>query len=124
MVGHTQACVGFGPSCQPLGSEIPTSCCGLVVLVNETAETVPASDYRGGHRANAHDGCLVDRAWRPKLKAPVGPLLVEVPHVLVKDAFKVTSTPDQHPVHALLPHGSYPVGYAKSDVASELPVRI
>src|SRR6266511_4242579 len=39
--GHAQACVGFGPSCQPLGSEIPTSCCGLVVLVNETAETAP-----------------------------------------------------------------------------------
>ena len=76
--------------------------------MNETTETVPASDYRGGHRANAHDGCLVDRAWRQKLQASVRPLVVVVPNVLVENALKVTSTPDQHPVQALLPHGSYP----------------
>jgi hypothetical protein len=76
--------------------------------MNETAETVPASDYRGGHRANAHDGCLVDRAWRQKFKASVRPLVVVVPNVLVENAPKVTSTPGQHPVQALLPHGSYP----------------
>jgi hypothetical protein len=60
--------------------------------MNETAETVPASDCRGGHRGNAHDGCLVDRAWRPKLKASVRPLVVVVPHVLVKHPRKVAST--------------------------------
>src|SRR5512132_1215071 len=76
--------------------------------MNETAETVPASDHRGGHRANAHDGCLVDRAWRQKLKASVRPLVVVVPNVLVQNAFKVASAPDQHPVRALLPHSPYP----------------
>jgi hypothetical protein len=39
----------------------------------------------------------------------VRPLVVVVPHVLVKNTFfKVTSTPDQHPVQALRPDGSYP----------------
>ena len=42
--------------------------------------------HRGGHRANAHDGCLVDRAWRQKLKASVRPLVVVVPNVLVQNA--------------------------------------
>jgi integrase len=67
--------------------------------MNKTAETVPASD----HRAKAHDGWLVDRAWRPKRKASVRPLVVVVPHVLVENSRKVTSTQDQHPVQALLP---------------------
>jgi hypothetical protein len=52
----------------------------------------PASDHRGGHRANAHDGCLVDRTWRPKLKASVRPLVVVVAHVLVENPLKMTPT--------------------------------
>ena len=108
VVGHTQACVGFGPSCQPLGSEIPTSCCGLVVLVNETAETAPASDRRCGGCGHARRGSLGDRARREKRKASLRPLVVVVPLVLVEDPRKLASTPDQHPVQALLPDRPHP----------------
>src|SRR5512133_3380066 len=76
--------------------------------MNETAETVPASDRRCGGCGHARSGSFVDRAWRPKIKASVRPLVVVVPNVLVQNPFKVASAPDQHPVQALLPHGSYP----------------
>src|SRR5512133_4197588 len=76
--------------------------------MNETAETVPASDHRCGGCGHARSGSFVDRAWRPKIKASVRPLVVVVPNVLVQNPFKVASTPDQHPVQAFLPHGSYP----------------
>jgi hypothetical protein len=35
-------------------------------------------------------------------------LVVIVPHVLVENSLKVTSTPDQHPVQALLPDCPHP----------------
>jgi C-terminal processing protease CtpA/Prc len=45
-----------------------------------------------------------------KRQASVRPLMVVVPHVLVENPFKVTSTPDQQPVRALLPDGTR-IGY-------------
>src|SRR6266568_9563773 len=92
---------------QPVRFRNPTSCCGLVVLVNETAETVPASDRLAAAVATrAADPPLIAR--RQKIKASVPSLVVVVPHVLVENTFKVTSTPDQYPVQALLPDGSHP----------------
>src|SRR6266496_2495629 len=76
--------------------------------MNETAETVPTSDRRCGHSDNTRTGSPIDHARWAKLKASVRPLVVVVAHVLVENTFKVTSTPDQHPVQALLPDGSYP----------------
>src|SRR6266542_1297061 len=69
----------------------------------------PASDRRCGHWDNAHWGSHIDRARREKLKASLRSLVVLVPLVLVENTFKVTPTPDQYPVQALLPYGSsYP----------------
>ena len=76
--------------------------------MNETAETVPASDRRCGSSGHARRGSFVDRAWRPKIKASVRSFVVVVPQVLVENTFKVASTPDQHPVQALLPNGPHP----------------
>ena len=76
--------------------------------MNETAETVPASDRRCGHSDSTRSGSPIHRARRPKIKTSVRPLVVVVPHVLAENTFQVMSTPDQHPVQALLPDGSYP----------------
>jgi hypothetical protein len=77
--------------------------------VNETAETIPASDRRCGHWDNAHWESHIDHARREKLKASLRSLVVVVPRILVENTFKVTPTPDQYPVQALLPYGSsYP----------------
>jgi len=78
----------------------------LVVLVNETAESVPAPNA-GGDRYRIRPSPNLDTSGRPKREASVRPLVVVVPHVLVENTFKVTSTPDQHPVQALLPHGPH-----------------
>ena len=75
--------------------------------MNKTAETVPALD-RGDDWDSARCRSPVDRARRHEIKASVRSLLVVVPHVLVENTFKVTSTPDQYPVQALLPDGSHP----------------
>jgi hypothetical protein len=39
--------------------------------MNETAETVPASDRRCGSYGHARRGSFLDRVWRPKIKASV-----------------------------------------------------
>ena len=74
-----------------LGSETLTSCRDLVVLVNETAESVPAPNA-GGDRYRIRPSPNLDTPGRPKREASVRPLVVVVLHVLVEDAFKVAST--------------------------------
>jgi hypothetical protein len=51
---------------------------------------------------------LLGRTRRQKIKAPVRPLVIVVPQVLVEDPLKVASAPDQQPVQALLPHRPHP----------------
>jgi hypothetical protein len=80
-----------------------TSCRGPVVLVNQAAKTLPASDA-GRSPANMRHGSAVDHRWRRELKASVWPLVVVVPHVLVEDPRKLASTQDQQPVQTLGPH--------------------
>ena len=92
---------------RPLGSENRTSCRDLVVLVNLAIEAIPAPN-KGGSRNRIGPSPDLDTRRRPKREASVRPLLVVVPHVLIEHTFKVASTPDQHPVQALLPHGSSP----------------
>src|SRR6266496_3164822 len=83
------------------------SCCGLVVLVNQAAETVSPPDG-GGDRDSTSVGLVVDNPWRAKRQASVRSLVVVVPHVLVEDTLQVASTSDQHPVQALLPDRPHP----------------
>src|SRR5262245_25848175 len=75
-----------------LGSETRTSCRDLVGLVNQAIEAIPAPNA-GGDRYRIRLSPDLDTPWRPKHKAPVRPLLVVVPHILIKDAFKRPSTP-------------------------------
>jgi hypothetical protein len=83
------------------------SCCGLVVLVNQAAETVSPPDG-GGDQDSTSVGLVVDNPWRAKRQASVRSLVVVVPHVLVEDSRKLASTSDQHPVQALLPDRPHP----------------
>lgn len=86
----------------PVGFKTRTSCRGLVVLVNQAAEAVPAADAVGG-RHSARVGPVVDHTRRAKRKTSVRPLVVVVPHLLAEDPRKVASTPEQQPVQAILP---------------------
>src|SRR6266536_6357122 len=96
------------PRCPaPLGSETQTSCRDLVVLVNQAIEAIPAPNA-GGSRNRIRPSPDLDTPGRTKCEASVRPLIVVVPHVLVENPFKVTPTPDQHPIQALLPDASYP----------------
>src|SRR5215213_592787 len=87
----------------PWGSETRTSCRDLVVLVNETAESVPAPNA-GGDCYRIRPSPNLDTSGRPKREASVRPLIVVVPQVLVEHPLKMTPTPDQHPIQTLLPH--------------------
>jgi hypothetical protein len=89
------------------GSETRTSCRDLVVLVNETAESVPAPDA-GGDCYRIRPSPNLDTSGRPKREASVRPLTVVVPQVLVEHPLKMTPTPDQHPIQTLLPHRRHP----------------
>src|SRR6266700_5912 len=88
-------------------SETRTSCHDQVILVDETAESVPAPNA-GSSRNRRMSTSDLDTPGRPKREASVRPLVVVVPHIFVEDTFEVASTPEQRPVQALLPHGSYP----------------
>src|SRR6266536_1454574 len=91
-----------------LGSESRTSCRDLVVLMNQAPETIPTPNAAGDRdNRRCRCGSDVDTARRPKRKASVRSLVVVVPQVLIEDPLKVTSAPNQHPVQALLPHGSH-----------------
>jgi hypothetical protein len=72
-------------------------------------ETIPTPNA-DGDRDNGRCWCgfAFGTARRTKLKASMRSLIVVVPHILVEDPLKMAPTPDQHPVQALLPHGSYP----------------
>src|SRR6266700_6657927 len=83
------------------------SCRGLVVLVNQAAETVSPPDG-GGDRDSTRVGLVVDNPRRAKRQASVRSLVVVVAQILVEDPLKVASTPDQHPVQALLPDCPHP----------------
>jgi hypothetical protein len=61
------------------------------VLVNETAESVPAPNA-GGDCYRIRPSPNLDTPGRPKREVSVRPLVVVVLHVLVEDAFKVAST--------------------------------
>lgn len=74
--------------------------------MNQAIEAIPAPN-EGGSRNRIGPSPDLDTRRRPKREASMRPLLVVVPHVLIEHTFKVASTPDQHPVQALLPHGSY-----------------
>src|SRR5215216_4251442 len=91
----------------PWGSETRTSCRDLVVLVNETAESVPAPNA-GGDCYRIRPSPNLDTSGRPKREASVRPLIVVVPQVLVEHPLKMTPTPDQHPIQTLLPHRPHP----------------
>jgi hypothetical protein len=78
------------------------SCRGLVVLVNQAAETVSPPDG-GGDRDSTRVGLVVDNPRRAQREASMRPLTVVVPQVLVEDPLKMASTPDQQPVQAFLP---------------------
>ena len=91
----------------PWGSETRTSCSDLVVLVNETAESVPAPNA-GGDCYRIRPSPNLDTSGRPKREASVRPLTVVVPQVLVEHPLKMTPTPDQHPIQTLLPHRPHP----------------
>jgi hypothetical protein len=69
-----------------------------------------ALPYQGRHyRDNGRRrGSGADSARRTKRKAPMRPLVVVVPHVLVERSLKMAPTPDQHPVQTLLPDRLYP----------------
>ena len=84
-----------------------TSCRDLVVLVNETAESVPAPNA-GGDCYRIRPSPNLDTSGRPKREASVRPLIVVVPQVLVEHPLKMTPTPDQHPIQTLLPHRPHP----------------
>src|SRR6266567_576568 len=75
--------------------------------VGETAETVPTPNA-GSSRNRRMSTSDLDTPGRPEREASVRPLVVVVPHIFVEDTFEVASTPEQRPVQALLPHGSYP----------------
>ena len=75
--------------------------------MDETAESVPAPNA-GSSRNRLMSTSDLDTPGRPEREASVWPLVFVVPHIFLEDNFKVASTPDQHPVQALLPHGSYP----------------
>jgi hypothetical protein len=83
------------------------SCCGLVVFVDQAAEAIPPLDA-GGSRNRIRPSPDLDTPGRTKREASVRPLVVVVAHVLVEQSHKVASTPDQHPVQALLPDRPYP----------------
>src|SRR6266508_657051 len=70
----------------PLGSETRTSCCGLVVLVNQAPEAIPPPNAVG-ERDNGRCWCSSDLATarRAELKASVRSLVVVVAHVLIED---------------------------------------
>ncbi len=90
-----------------MGSETRTSCHDLVVLVNQAAEAIPAPNADGGpNPARRHP--KVDTPRRAKRKASVRSLVVVVPHVLLENMLKLTSTPEQHPVQTLLPDRPHP----------------
>jgi hypothetical protein len=89
------------------GSETRTSCGDLVVLVNETAESVPAPNT-GGDCDRIRPSPNLDTSGRPKREASVRPLTVVVPQVLVEHPLKMTPTPDRHPIQTLLPHRPHP----------------
>jgi hypothetical protein len=91
----------------PWGSETRTSCRYLVVLVNETAESVPAPNA-GGDCYRIRPSPNLQTSGRPKREASVRPLTVVVPQVLVEHPLKMTPTPDQHPIQTLLPHRPHP----------------
>src|SRR6266498_572698 len=88
-------------------SETRTSCHDQVILVDETAETVPTPNA-GSSRNRRMSTSDLDTPGRPKREASVRPLVVVVPHILVENAFKVASTPDQHPVQTLLSNRPHP----------------
>ncbi len=90
-----------------MGSETGASCRDQVILVDETAESVPAPNA-GSSRNRRMSTSDLDTPGRPEREASVRPLVVVVPHIFVEDTFEVASTPEQRPVQALLPHGSYP----------------
>jgi hypothetical protein len=90
-----------------LGSETRTSCRDLVILVNQATEAIPAPNA-GGSRNRIRPSPAFDSPGRTEREASVRSFVVVVPHVFVEDTFKVASTPDQHPVQALLPDRPYP----------------
>jgi hypothetical protein len=87
----------------PLGSETGASCRDHVILVDETAESVPAPNA-GGDCYRIRPSPNLDTSGRPKREASVRPLVVVVPQVLVEHPLKMTPTPGQHPIQTLLPH--------------------
>src|SRR6266568_3460596 len=88
-------------------SKTRTSCRDQVILVDETAETVPAPNA-GGDCFRIRPSPDLDSPGRPEREASVRPLIVVVPHVLVENALKMTPTPEQHPVQTLLPDRPHP----------------
>src|SRR6266516_3484338 len=88
-------------------SETRTSCHDQVILVDETAETVPTPNA-GGDCFRIRPSPDLDSPGRPEREASVRPLIVVVPYVLVDDSLKMTPTPEQRPVQTLLPHRPHP----------------
>jgi hypothetical protein len=89
--------------------------CGLVVLVDHTAEHLPAP-----HRpVQRHDDPLVMIGW-PLLPGLVQTVAVIVPHIGPEYRSQVRSTVDQHPVSALRPYRPHPVWCQNYVTAADL----
>jgi hypothetical protein len=88
--------------------------------VEETAEQV-ASEHPP-FLTLTDDGQLGGSVRRLELERPVWTVPVVVLDVDPKDLLKMAA-PNEQPIQALGADGADPVGCAKSDVASELPVR-
>jgi hypothetical protein len=91
-------------SALPKGFQNARSCCGAVVFVDESAESVASVDLDGWLRT-------VEARAPPwyrccQLERSVGPVSVVVVDVDAQDAFKLSSPCDQEPVEAVATDGA------------------